>query len=45
MAHMEPSLYIGRCPQQVDEFLQNDVQPVLRKYAAALERDAVELTV
>ena len=44
-AHMDPSLYIGRCPQQVDEFLADFIQPKLDKYAAALKADAVELTV
>ena len=44
-AHMDPSLYIGRCPQQVDEFLENCIQPVLDKYADALKEKAVELTV
>ncbi len=44
-AHMDPSLYIGRCPQQVDEFLKDCIQPVLDKYAEALKADAVELTV
>ena len=44
-AHMDPSLYIGRCPQQVDEFLADFIQPKLDKYADALKADAVELTV
>lgn len=44
-AHMDPSLYIGRCPQQVEEFLRDDIQPVLNKYADALNAEAVELTV
>ena len=44
-AHMDPSLYIGRCPQQVEEFLRDDIQPVLDKYADALNAEAVELTV
>ena len=44
-AHMDPSLYIGRCPQQVDEFLADFIQPKLDKYAVALKADAVELTV
>ena len=44
-AHMDPALYIGRCPQQVDEFLENCIQPVLDKYADALKAKAVELTV
>ena len=45
LAHMDPSLYIGRCPQQVEEFLRDDIQPVLEKYADALNAEAVELTV
>jgi adenylosuccinate lyase len=44
-AHMEPSLYIGRCPEQVTDFLNEDVSPVLAKYAAALEGQGTELKV
>ncbi len=44
-AHMEPSAYIGRCPQQVDEFLDTCVAPVLEKYAAALNSKETELKV
>lgn len=44
-AHMDPSLYIGRCPQQVEEFLRDDIQPKLDRYADALQAEAVELTV
>ena len=44
-AHMEPSRYIGRCPEQVDEFLEECIQPVLTRYAAALERKQTELKV
>ena len=44
-AHMDPSLYIGRCPQQVDEFLRDCIRPVLERYADALKAEAVELTV
>ena len=44
-AHMDPALYIGRCPQQVEEFLRDCIQPVLDKYADALNAEAVELTV
>ena len=44
-AHMDPSLYIGRCPQQVEEFLRDDIQPKLERYADALNAEAVELTV
>lgn len=44
-AYMDPALYIGRCPQQVEEFLRDCIQPVLDKYADALNAEAVELTV
>lgn len=44
-AHMEPSKYIGRCPQQVEEFLLNEVQPVLDRYRTALNRADAELKV
>lgn len=44
-AHMEPSRYIGRCPQQVSDFLNEDVAPVLAKYADALKREEAELKV
>ena len=27
-AVLDPKLYIGRCPQQVDEFLRDCIQPV-----------------
>jgi adenylosuccinate lyase len=44
-AHMQPSLYIGRCPEQVADFLHEDVTPVLTKYAAALKGQGTELKV
>jgi adenylosuccinate lyase len=44
-AHLDPKNYIGRCPQQVTEFLKNDVQPVLDRYAAALSGSAADLKV
>ncbi|MGN0989339.1 MAG: lyase family protein, partial [Eubacteriales bacterium] len=31
---LEPSAYIGRCPEQVDEFLAGFVAPVLEKYGS-----------
>ena len=43
--HLEPARYIGRCPEQVDEFLTQCVQPVLERYAAALTGEATELKV
>jgi adenylosuccinate lyase len=44
-AHMEPSRYIGRCPEQVTEFLQSCVQPVLQTYQSALNSGTAELKV
>ncbi len=44
-AHLEPAAYIGRCPEQVEEFLSGYIQPVLQRYAAALKRKDAELTV
>lgn len=39
-AHMEPSRYIGRCPQQVEEFLADCVAPVLAQYQDRLGAQA-----
>ncbi len=44
-AHLEPARYIGRCPEQVSEFLEAEVRPVLAQYAAALEGKEAELKV
>lgn len=44
-AHMEPSRYIGRCPEQVMDFLNNYVQPVLEANRSALSEQTVELKV
>lgn len=44
-AHLDPVAYIGRCPEQVEEFLRDQVAPVLQKYAGALEKDEAELNV
>ena len=44
-AHLDPGRYIGRCPEQVEEFLARDVKPVLERYAAALKRQDAALTV
>ena len=44
-AHMEPSAYIGRCPQQVEEFLSEYVAPVLERYQDALADKETELKV
>jgi len=44
-AHLDPAAYIGRCPEQVEEFLRDWVDPVLKKYAGALSGDDTELKV
>ena len=44
-AHMEPSRYIGRCPQQVEEFLAEEIAPILEQYAQCLTTGATELKV
>lgn len=44
-AHMEPSRYIGRCPEQVTDFLNDYVRPVLEANRSALEKKAAELKV
>ncbi len=31
-AALEPSLYVGRAPQQVDEFLEEIIAPIFKKY-------------
>ncbi len=44
-AHVEPSRYIGRCPEQVTEFLYECVRPVLDAHPEALMRGSAELKV
>ena len=44
-AHLEPSRYIGRCPQQVEEFLALQVNPVLKRYESVLGTEETELKV
>ncbi len=43
--HLDPCAYIGRCPEQVEEFLTREIAPVLKKYAGALGGKETELTV
>lgn len=45
MVHMKPEAYIGRCPQQVEEFLKNDVEPAIAPFAAELGKEATALKV
>jgi adenylosuccinate lyase len=42
---LRPELYIGRAPEQVDEFLAEWVAPVLDRYENAVQRVAPELHV
>ena len=44
-AHLEPSRYIGRCPEQVSDFLNSCVYPVIEAHRSALSDQAVELKV
>ena len=44
-AHLEPCRYIGRCPEQVEEFLTEEVEPVLERYPQALAGKTAELKV
>jgi len=39
-AMLEPTAFIGRAPQQVDEFLAQEVEPVRQRYADSLGADA-----
>jgi adenylosuccinate lyase len=34
---LDPAAYVGRAPQQVDDFIETIVEPVRRRYADALE--------
>ena len=39
-AELEPSRFVGRAPEQVDEFLAEQVEPIRRKYASLFTDDA-----
>ncbi|MDO4517282.1 MAG: adenylosuccinate lyase [Bacillota bacterium] len=45
MAHLDPADYIGCCPQQVERFLRDHIQPVLDKYPEALQGVGAEIKV
>ena len=36
----KPEKFVGRAPQQVDEFLRETVEPIRKRYANALTHDA-----
>ena len=40
-----PARYIGRCPEQVDDFLKTCVNPVLEQYQELIDQKDVELKV
>ena len=44
-AHLEPERYIGRCPEQVEEFLTSCVQPVLERNQGRIDGSEVDLKV
>jgi adenylosuccinate lyase len=39
-AILEPALYMGRCAEQVDEFIEQVVEPIRKKSAHSLKRKA-----
>jgi adenylosuccinate lyase len=41
---LDPRHYVGRAPQQVDEFLRSVIAPIRKRYSKELNRK-VELTV
>ncbi|NLH02270.1 MAG: adenylosuccinate lyase [Clostridiales bacterium] len=43
--NLNPAAYVGRAPQQVSEFLDNDVRPVLKKYAHLIKYTESDLKV
>ena len=45
MVHMKPEAYIGRCSQQVEECLRDDVMPAIEPFRAELEKEATALKV
>ena len=42
---LEPSRYLGRCPEQVTDFLNEYVNPVMEAHATALSQKETELKV
>ena len=45
MVHMKPEAYIGRCPQQVEEFLRDNVAPAIVPFKEELNKEATALKV
>ena len=42
---LNPASFIGRCPEQVDEFVAEEVMPALEPYRGQLEEKATEIKV
>jgi len=42
---LDPTTFVGRAPSQVSDFLEEEVQPVLRKYEGKISTDRVELKI
>ena len=32
LAHMKPENFVGRAPKQVEEFVENEVKPIIERY-------------
>ena len=45
VSNLDAKAYVGRSPQQVTEFLKNEVQPVLNRYSKLLKNTGAELKV
>ena len=45
MANMDARKYVGRSPEQVTEFLNNEVRPVLSRYADLIDESGADLKV
>ena len=39
---VDPKLFVGRAPEQVDEFIQDEINPILTKYADLLTQKSVD---
>ncbi|MEF9970781.1 MAG: adenylosuccinate lyase [Oscillospiraceae bacterium] len=45
LSAMNPKAFVGRAPEQVDDFLAADVAPILKKYESLIKTDSAELKV
>ena len=45
LAHMDPAAYIGRCPEQVTEFIEQVIDPIRTRYVDLLTDEQPELAV